>query len=168
MISPDHVRVLARYNRWQNRSIYEAAGTLQDKERKEPRGAFFGSIHGTLNHLLWGDRIWMHRLAGWPAPAPKNIPESLDYFQNWDVLRDERKATDKAILAWSTSLTSSALEGDISWYSGAAGRELSQPKWLLVTHLFNHQTHHRGQVHCLLTQLGARPQDTDLPFMPDE
>ena len=167
MITPAHVQVMARYNRWQNRSIYAAADTLQDSERKEPRGAFFGSVHGTLNHLLWGDRMWMHRLAGWQAPSPKSIRESLDYYPDWDALQRERQSSDEAILDWADGLAPSALEGGLSWYSGAVGHDVTRPKWLLITHLFNHQTHHRGQVHCLLTQLGAKPQDTDLPFMPD-
>lgn len=167
MISPAHVQVMARYNRWQNRSIYAAADTLPDRERRSTRGAFFGSIHNTLNHLLWGDRMWMHRLAGWPAPNPKNIRESTSYFEDWDALKHERQDCDDAIIAWADGLVPSMLEGELGWFSGAVGREVAKPKWLLVTHLFNHQTHHRGQVHCLLTQLGAKPQDTDLPFMPE-
>lgn len=167
MISPAHAQVMARYNRWQNRSIYAAADTLNDAQRKAARGAFFGSIHGTLNHLLWADRIWMYRLAGWPAPRPKSIRESVGYFDDWDALKQEREATDEAIIAWADDLTPAVLDGSLTWHSGAVGREVTKPKWLLVTHLFNHQTHHRGQVHCLLTQLGAKPEDTDLAFMPD-
>lgn len=167
MISPAHVQAMARYNRWQNQSIYAAADTLEDAQRKEARGAFFGSIHGTLNHLLWGDRTWMHRLAGWPAPEPKSIKASLDYFEDWGALGAERQSTDEALVAWAQQLEPDALTGDLTWYSGALGRGVTRPRWLLVTHLFNHQTHHRGQAHCLLTQLGVKPQDTDLPFMPE-
>ncbi len=167
MISPGHVQTMARYNRWQNRSIYGAADTLDDVKRKEARGAFFGSIHATLNHLLWADRIWMHRIAGWPRPGPSSIRESLAYFDDWSELKRERAATDDALVAWANALEPTALAGDLGWYSGATGRDVVRPKWLLITHFFNHHTHHRGQVHCLLTQLGARPQDTDLPFMPD-
>lgn len=158
---------MARYNRWQNQSIYAAADTLGDSRRKEPRGAFFGSIHATLNHLLWADRIWMHRLASWPAPEPKSIADSVAYFEDWDALKRERQATDEALLDWAGSLGAGGLEGELTWFSGATGRETTRPKWLLIAHLFNHQTHHRGQVHCMLTQLGARPEDTDLPFMPE-
>lgn len=167
MISPAHIRTMVRYNRWQNQSIYGAADTLEDTHRREPRGAFFGSIHGTLNHLLWADRMWMHRLAGWPAPRPKSIPESTVYFDNWSELKAERQRTDEDLIAWAEQLGSEALAGELTWFSGATGREVTRPRWLLVTHLFNHQTHHRGQVHCLLTQLGAKPQATDLAFMPD-
>ena len=158
---------MARYNRWQNSSLYTAADALQDAERKAARGAFFGSIHGTLNHLLWGARMWMHRLAGWPAPRPKSIRESVDYFEDWETLKQERQSSDEAIIAWADELAPSMLDGDLTWYSGALGREVTKPRWVLIAHLFNHQTHHRGQVHWLLTQLGARPQDSDLPFMPE-
>jgi len=167
MISPAHVRLMARYNRWQNQSIYGAADTLEDGQRRESRGAFFGSIHATLNHLLWADRMWMHRLVGWPAPGPKNIPQSVDYYQDWSELKRERARTDEDIIAWANALDPAALSGDLKWFSGATGRELTMPRWLIVTHIFNHQTHHRGQVHCLLTQFGAKPKATDLPFMPD-
>ncbi len=66
MISTDHVRAMARYNKWMNDKIYGCAAQLSDEERKRDRGAFFKSIHATLNHILWGDQIWMHRLAGTP------------------------------------------------------------------------------------------------------
>ena len=74
MITPDYVRTMADYNRWQNRNLYGAADTLTDPQRKEPRGAFFGSIHATLNHVLWGDQIWMSRFAGTPKPKAEGIP----------------------------------------------------------------------------------------------
>lgn len=167
MIKPAYVQVMARYNRWQNRSIYAAADSLDDALRKESRGAFFGSIHATLSHVLWADRIWMHRLAGWPAPTAKSIAESLFYVESWDELKRERQVTDDALIDWAEHLEPEALQGDLTWYSGASGRELTRPRGLLVMHLFNHQTHHRGQVHCLLTQLGVKSDATDLPFMPD-
>lgn len=166
MISIDYVRTFARYNRWQNQSIFSAAGTLSDAERKQMRGAFFGSVHATLNHLLWGDRMWMSRLSDWPRPGPQTIAQSTEYFAEWAELARERATTDASILAWAHALEPDWLAGDMTYYSGASGREITRPRWLLVAHLFNHQTHHRGQAHCLLTELGAKPDDTDLPFMP--
>jgi len=77
----------------------------------------------------------------------------------------QRQDFDQVILDWSMALDPASLEGDLTYFSGAANRNITKPKWLLVTHLFNHQTHHRGQVHCLLTQCGLKPGDTDLPFM---
>ncbi len=164
MITPGYVLAMAEYNRWQNDNLYGAAGGLDDAARKAPRGAWFGSIHATLNHLLWADQIWMSRLAGTPTPKVGSIPESVGMYDAWDDLKRERAAVDRVIVDWAGRLDPAGLEGDLVWFSGALGREVSRPRWLLVTHLFNHQTHHRGQVHCLLTQAGARPGMTDLPF----
>lgn len=85
-------------------------------------------------------------------------------YEAWDDLKRERAAFDQVMADWAGKLEPAWLEGDLTWFSGAAGREVTKPKWLLVTHLFNHQTHHRGQVHCLLTQCGVKPGATDLPF----
>ncbi len=164
MITPDYVRAMAGYNRWQNESIYGAADTLSDAERKQQRGAFFGSIHGTLNHLLWGDRMWMSRFAGTPKPSAPSIPASVAMHEAWADLVRERQAFDQVVQDWADGVAADWLRGDLTWFSGAAGREITRPKWLLVTHMFNHQTHHRGQVHCMLTQCGAKPGATDLPF----
>jgi len=165
MISPDHAQLMANYNQWQNGSIYGAAATLSDEERRRDRGAFFKSIHGTLNHLLWGDQTWMNRLAGMPPPGVGSA-DTADYYDDWSKLLQERKACDASILDWTSGLSQSWLSEDLTWYSGSAGRELSKPKWLLMTHFFNHQTHHRGQVHAMLTQAGAKPEDTDIIVMP--
>jgi uncharacterized damage-inducible protein DinB len=166
MITLGYVRAMAQYNRWQNDNLYGAAEGLGDAARKAPRGAFFGSIHATLNHLLWADQIWMSRFAGTPRPKVAGIPESVGMHEGWEGLKRERVAFDRVILDWAERLDPAWLEGDLVWVSGALGREVKRPKWLLVTHLFNHQTHHRGQVHCMLTQAGARPGTTDLPFRP--
>jgi uncharacterized damage-inducible protein DinB len=165
MITPAYVRTMAAYNRWQNRSLYGAADALSDEQRKESRGAFFGSIHGTLNHLLWGDQIWMSRFAGTPTPKAKSIKDSVAQYESWAELKAAREVFDETIVGWADRLDAAALEGDLTWFSGAAGREVTRPRGLLIAHLFNHQTHHRGQVHCLLTQCGARPEATDLPMM---
>jgi uncharacterized damage-inducible protein DinB len=164
MITPAYVRMMADYNRWQNRNLYGAADGLSDAVRKEQRGAFFGSIHATLNHLLWADQIWMSRFAGTPRPKAPGIPDSLAMFEAWDELKCEREAFDEVIIAWADKLDPKWLEGDLTWFSAAVKREVSKPKAMLVAHLFNHQTHHRGQVHCMLTQCGVKPGATDLPF----
>jgi len=164
MITLGYVRAMAEYNRWQNESLYAAAEALSDAARKEPRAAFFGSIHGTLNHLLYGDQAWMSRFAGTPPPKVPTIPESVGMYDSWEELKHERVAFDAVIFDWAARLDPAWLDGDLTWVSAAVGRELTKPKWLLVTHMFNHQTHHRGQVHCMLTQAGTRPGTTDLPF----
>ncbi|MGQ0677560.1 MAG: DinB family protein [Rhodospirillales bacterium] len=165
MIAPAHAQTMARYNKWQNQNLYACAARLTEDERRAERGAFFGSIHKTLNHLLWGDRIWLHRFAGTARPEG-GIPESVGLVEGWADLRRERAAFDEAIIRWADGLDPRWLAGDLTYYSGAAKRDITKPKWLLVTHLFNHQTHHRGQVHCLLTQAGQRPHATDLAALP--
>jgi uncharacterized damage-inducible protein DinB len=165
MISPDHVRLMADYNAWQNRSLYAAAATLSDDARKQDRGAFWRSIHGTLNHLLWGDTMWMSRFDGWERPA-RPIKESAALFDDFEALRAARIAADARIIDWAARLDAAALRGELRWFSGASQREMSRPRWILVAHLFNHQTHHRGQVHAMLTAAGAQPDPTDLPWMP--
>lgn len=166
MISPEHARLMAAYNAWQNRSLYEAAEGLEPAARDADRGAFFGSITATLTHLLWADRVWMNRLAGDPPPRMRSIADSVREVEGWAELRAARAAQDARIREWADGLTAQALAGTLSWHSGALGRSLSRPVWIVVAHLFNHQTHHRGQVHAMLTAAGARPGDTDLVFMP--
>jgi uncharacterized damage-inducible protein DinB len=166
MIDRAYVDRMARYNEWQNANLYGCSERLSDADRRRERAAFFGSIHATLNHLLWADRIWMHRFAGTDRP-PGGIKESVGLYREWQDLKHEREAFDGVIRRWAEHLDPRWLEGDLTWYSGAAGREVTRPKWILVTHMFNHQTHHRGQVHCMLTQCGVRPSDTDLPMLPE-
>jgi uncharacterized damage-inducible protein DinB len=165
MIDGAYVQRMARYNRWQNQNLYGVADTLSDDERRRERGAFFGSIHQTLSHLLWADRMQMSRFTDVPRPSV-GIPESSSLYPDWKELKDERAGFDGAIVDWADALEPSWLNTDLTYYSGALKRELTRPRWLMVAHMFNHQTHHRGQVHCMLTQAGGRPSDTDLPFMP--
>jgi len=166
MIDTAYVQRMARYNRWQNENLYGVADKLADDERRRERGAFFGSIQGTLSHLLWGDQIWLSRFAGTPKPEG-GIPTSAALYPDWDKLKRERAAVDKAIVIWADELDPDWLAGDLTWFSGAVNRELSRPVAALVMHFFNHQTHHRGQVHCMLTQAGGKPHDTDLSLMPE-
>ncbi len=166
MILPAYTQRMARYNRWQNASLYAVANGLSAEERKQPRGAFFGSIHNTLSHLLWADQLWMSRFSELPRPQG-GIAESVALFPDWQMLCAERAGCDRAIVEWADGIDGSWLMGEQTYYSGAAKRELTRPRWMLVTHMFNHQTHHRGQVHCMLTQVGGKPQDTDLPLTPE-
>ncbi|AZQ69711.1 damage-inducible protein DinB [Silicimonas algicola] len=157
---------MARYNRWQNRSLYGAAEGLSDAARREDRGAFFGSIHGTLSHLLWGDTTWMSRFDGWEKPDVPHT-DSPRWIADWADLAARRAEADGRILDWAEGLDAERLAGDLTWYSGISKSEMKRPMALCVVHFFNHQTHHRGQVHAMLTAAGARPDDTDLFIMPD-
>jgi uncharacterized damage-inducible protein DinB len=165
MIDVAYVQRMARYNRWQNENLYGVADTLSDAERRRERGAFFGSIQATLNHLLWGDRMWMSRFAGTTKPDG-GIPQSVSLIADWNELKRERAAFDDVIVDWADRLDQASLDGELTWFSGAIKADVRKPRWLLVTHMFNHQTHHRGQVHCLLTQAGGKPGDTDLFILP--
>ncbi|HVG51719.1 MAG TPA: DinB family protein [Xanthobacteraceae bacterium] len=166
MIDAAYVQRMARYNRWQNVNLYTVADRLSDAERRQDRGAFFGSIHATLNHLLWADRTWMARFAAWPKPDG-GIPQSVSLFPDWGNLKQERTESDARLVAWSDDVDPAWITGDMTWFSGAISREVTKPRWELVTHFFNHQTHHRGQVHAMLTQAGGKPHDTDLFVMPE-
>jgi len=166
MIGRGYVQRMARYNRWQNENLYGAADGLSETERQRERGAFFGSIEKTLNHLLWGDQRWLSCFTGVPGPTD-GIPESVSFAGSWTSLKSERAEFDRKIIAWADAVDDAWLVEDQTYYSGATKREWTKPRWLLVTHMFNHQTHHRGQVHCMLTAAGAKPSDTDLPFLPD-
>lgn len=156
---------MARYNAWQNQSIFDAADTLDDEARNLDRGAFFKSICGTLSHLLWGDQIWMHRFSGSPAPDVSSIEASSFMVGDWGELKQQRTVMDQAISTWAQSLDTAWLKTELSWFSGAAKRDVTKPASFLVVHFFNHQTHHRGQVHAMLTAAGATPDDSDLFYM---
>jgi uncharacterized damage-inducible protein DinB len=154
---------MAAYNAEMNRRRCAAAATLSDDQRKADGGAFWGSVHGTLSHILFGDRMWMHRLDGWERPAAP-LADSAAFVPDFGEFRAARAEADAGIQAWAARLDPEWLAGELTWFSGATRREWRQPRWLLVTHLFNHQTHHRGQAHALLTRAGANPGVTDLPF----
>jgi uncharacterized damage-inducible protein DinB len=166
MITTEYLRLMARYNAWQNASLYGAAETLTDEARKSDRGAFWRSIHGTLSHVFWGDSVWAHRLGGYPA-VTVGIKGSGSFVEAWADLAARRRALDEELKVWMGRLTEADLAGDVSWNSAALGRAVTKPKALLLAHMFNHQTHHRGQAHAMLTAAGAKPEDTDLPFMPE-
>ncbi|HWA41667.1 MAG TPA: DinB family protein [Hypericibacter adhaerens] len=167
MIDPAFAQLLARYNRWQNESLFGAADGLEDSQRRQDRGAFFKSIHATLNHLLWADRMWMSRFSDAPKPD-LGISGSTAMHEDWEALRRERALWDGRIVAWADGLDQEWLKGDLAWFSAAMKRDIVKPRWVAVAHFFNHQTHHRGQVHAMLTAAGAKPDDTDLAFMPPQ
>lgn len=168
MTSPEWLGALARYNRWMNEKLYACAATLSDAERKRDAGAFFLSIHGTLNHLLLADRVWLGRFTGAAVAdgdmGPGGI-RSLDQelYADFDELRRERASTDDALSRWVSVLTPERLAGPLVLHRLGQTREV--PLWWAVSHVFNHQTHHRGQVTTLLTQAGCDPGVTDLYAM---
>ncbi len=161
MITPRYIVTMAQYNSEMNRRIYTAAAGLTDDQRRQDRGLFWTSLHGTLNHLLWGDRQWMSRLDGWPPNTIPN-PQSPTLIHDFDTLREARAEADARIEAFASRIDDAWLAEDLTWYSGGAKRQMSMPKPLLMVHFFNHQTHHRGQAHAALTMCGVDPGATDL------
>ncbi len=167
----DNYLFLARYNRWFNARLYDACEKLGDEERKRDRGAFFGSIHGTLNHLIWGDTMWLgrfaaqgHAFAALPADLlalPAGARYETILHEDWSGLRGQRERLDAAIDAWVLEMP-----GDfptrIMRYSNSKGVQRAHPMWQALTHFFNHQTHHRGQATTLLMQAGVDVGVTDL------
>jgi uncharacterized damage-inducible protein DinB len=160
-VQPAFVRTMAAYNAEMNRRLYAAAARLSDADRRQPRGAFWGSIHGTLCHLLWGDQAWMSRFDNWPKPAVIQ-KESAGLVADFDELRRLRVEADDKISAWAHRVDADWLAQDLVWFSQSAQKELRNPRGFLVTHFFNHQTHHRGQAHAMITAAGEQTGDTDL------
>ncbi len=150
--------MLARYNALANRRLYEACARLPDAERKERRPAFFGSIHGTLNHIMIGDRIWLARFSGEDVPS-RNLDAIL--YEDFGELREARETEDSRIEAFVAGIDERFLKGTIR-YVNNEGRTLEDPVELLVAHFFNHQTHHRGQIHDMLSQTNVSPPVLDL------
>jgi len=165
MITNDYIKTMARYNQWQNESLYGACEGLTDNARKLDRGAFFGSIHATLCHLLWGDMLWTSRFAGLKEPEASTIPQSHGMIEDWQELTIERAALDAEILSWADGLAQGEISGTMKWYSGSIKKHFSRPLGELIVSFFNHQTHHRGQVHAMITAAGGTPDDTDLIIM---
>jgi uncharacterized damage-inducible protein DinB len=163
MMTAAYCLTFARYNAWMNERLYEVCASITDEERKRERGAFFGSIHRTLNHILYGDLAFMSRFTGDPAEVPEL---GHDLHHDFRDLRLARTALDRRISEWAATLESGWLEQEMTYTSKVDGISRTLPQWVLVAHMFNHQTHHRGQVTTLLSQMGLDIGPTDLPFMP--
>lgn len=165
----EQLRGFARYNHEFNRRLFDQLSALPDEERKRDMGAFFGSIHGTLNHILLADRIWLGRFAA-TLPALSSLHGAALVYEfsslrqelcaGFDELDSERRATDHVISAWAEELSDDLLTGTMR-YRNAQGNLREHPVWIAVAHMFNHQTHHRGQVTTLMHQLGHDPGVTD-------
>ena len=156
-----HFDMFAGYNAWANRRLYDAAAALSDAQYREDRGAFFKSVHGTLNHLLVGDRVWMHRFTGEGTP-----PARLDLilFEDFAGLRAAREAEDRRIVDYVKGLDEERLAGLIRYRRVTSPETVEQALALALAHFFNHQTHHRGQAHGLLTALTGRAPELDLLY----
>ena len=157
-------QTMAAYNRWMNDKLYAVCAELSDVERKVNRNSFFGSIHATLNHLLLADKVWFGRFIHKPFVVPSLRHELYDDF---GALRAERAATDQDIEGWTAALTDEVLAGECRYMSIISPGPKVFDMWVCVTHFFNHQTHHRGQVTALLSQCGKDYGVTDLIGLPE-
>jgi uncharacterized damage-inducible protein DinB len=156
-----HFMMFAAYNQWANGRIYDAAADLADEEFGRDVGVFFGSMMGTLNHMLTADRVWMKRFTG-----ERDAPASLDKILHraLPVLRMAREAEDKRIIDWIAGLSDKALSGRFTYMTVSDMRTVSQRLAPALDHVFNHQTHHRGQAHAILTILGRPSVPLDLIY----
>ncbi|HEV7310255.1 DinB family protein [Ensifer sp.] len=157
----DHFRMFADYNRWANRLLYTAAAELTDAELRESRGAFFGSVLSTLNHILVADRVWMRRFTQ-QGDAPKTLNAIL--HDDLPDLAKARTAEDARIIAWVGDLTDERLGAPLTYTSLTNPTTVTQKLGPVLAHLFNHQTHHRGQAHATLTALGRPSLTLDLVY----
>ena len=156
-----HFRMFAAYNAWANGLLYAATADLTQEERDRDTGVFFKSMPGTLNHLLVADRIWMKRFTGEGA-APAQLDTIL--FADFDRLRNARNVEDARINEWVGSLSDKQLAGRFTYMTVTDMRTVSQRLAPALAHLFNHQTHHRGQAHALLSTLKKAAPSLDLIY----
>jgi uncharacterized damage-inducible protein DinB len=156
-------QTFARYNTWMNENIYSGCAKIPDEQRKKDMGAFFKSIYGTLNHLYVADKMWMARFMGTDLP-PYTL--SSIAFENFDDLWAARRTLDAEITAFAATLTDERLAKPFTFKSISYNREFTNTMFIFVMQLFNHQTHHRGQVTTLMKQCDVDPGPTDLPAMP--
>jgi uncharacterized damage-inducible protein DinB len=158
-----YARGMAAYNTWMNHKLYTLSAELSDEERKRDLGAFFGSLHRTLNHLVVGDDAWMQRVHGEPVTMTSPAEER---YTDFDTMWQARRALDTRIERWAEGVTDAFTRGVVRFWSVTYQRELELPGWAVLVQIFNHETHHRGQATTLLKQLGKDPGATDLPMMP--
>ena len=156
-----HFIMMAAYNRWANGILYDAASVLTDEEYRRDTGAFFASMHGTLNHVLVADMIWMHRFTG-----QGELPGRLDTIlhDSFEELRTAREAMDQRIQSWVDRLNDDVLGGRFTYVTATDMKTVSQRLAPALAHFFNHQTHHRGQAHATLTALGKPSLALDLIY----
>ena len=157
-----HFVTMAKYNAWANARLFRMAGALQDELYRKEVGAYFKSLHGTLNHLLAADRIWMRRLTG-AGDHPERLNAIL--FDNLPSLHTARVEEDRRIIGFVQGLAEPAFE-EVLDYRTLNGTPQRQRRREILAHLFNHETHHRGQAHAILTVLGVtEPDPLDLLIM---
>jgi uncharacterized damage-inducible protein DinB len=143
-------QMFAGYNAWCNERLYDAAATVPDAEYRADRGAFFRSLHGTLSHLLVGDRIWMRRFTG-AGEQPPGLDAIL--HDDFESLRAARRSEDVTIARYIDRLSDADLLGALRYRTVVRPQVIEQALSPALDHFFNHQTHHRGQAHALFSAI---------------
>jgi uncharacterized damage-inducible protein DinB len=168
VITPAYVQTMSRYNAWQNKSLQGIVQKMSQAELDKDRGAFFGSLQRTLSHLLWGDTIWISRFDGKSGLPEGSIQKHADMWPTKVVWASERAQCDVRIRQWADIVTQVDLDADLAWRYSDTGEHVTRPFGFCVTHFFNHQTHHRGQVHAMLTAAGQDAPVSDLSYLPED
>lgn len=164
MVDRRWVVMMAQYSRWMNEKLYAHAATLTDEQRKQDCGAFFKSLHNTLDHIVWADTIWLARFTG---RLPELPMAGSVLYPEFEAQRARRIDLDVEIASWADDVSSEFLSAPLTWTSRITGKSQTRAAGIAVTHFFNHQTHHRGQATTLLSQFGIDPGVTDLWAMPN-
>ncbi len=167
MITPEYCRSMARYNAWQNRQYADQLRGLSLTDLTRDRGAFFGSILGTLSHLVWADQAWMARFDPSVDGPVGDVAESVSLCPTLGVWSAERHHLDGKIIHWAGALRAVDLSGDLAWHSASTGGAMRVPLAACIAHMFNHQTHHRGQIHAMMTAAGLTAPVSDLFLLPE-
>lgn len=157
---------MAKYNQWMTEKIYSQTSHLSDAQFREDLGAFWKSIHSTMNHILWADIVWMKRFNVSLPYQPSDM--GVDLFADRKMLETTHKEVILCLQEWTHTFNDDWLAGDLVWTRASNGETYTKPRWLCITHIFNHQTHHRGQVTHMLRHFDIDIGDTDLPLMPTD
>ena len=157
----EHFKMMAAYNTWAHDRVYTVSEQLDPEDFSRDTGAFFRSMQGTLNHLLVADRIWMRRFTG---EGPNHTRLDDVPFPEFEALRGERIALDRRIGEWIDGADADSLTGTFTYTPVSASKPVTQKLTPALTHLFNHQTHHRGHAHMILSVLGKDPPPLDLIY----
>lgn len=155
-----YFQTLARYNRWANKKLYDVVETLSVEEFEKDSQAYFGSIQGTLNHILFGDWAWSLRLQD---KNSSHLEMDKIYHPEFSKLKAARLEADEEFIRLIAGMNDEKIRSNVT-YRNIKGIEYTTPRHLVLAHVFNHSTHHRGQVHCLLTQAGIEAPSLDLIY----
>ena len=163
-VTPTYCQMMARYNAWQNDQMLASMSELSEDDLHEDQGAFFGSILKTASHIHWADGLWVSRFDGGEQLDVDPLKHT-DQFANLREYSDARKSLDARLVKWSDWVDQAALDSTLTFYVFTAVREATKPMSLLIPQFFNHQTHHRGQIHAMLTRKGVKAPVSDLFYL---